>query len=233
MMRHIFFLLLLITLSVSTGVYSMDTFFPDFSANICVSLGDAPGASTSSTDSREQACLNEELLKAACNGEIERLHALVAAGAEVNAQDAYGATALIKAAWHGHADVVHALIDAGAQINTYDGWIAFIIAVGKGYANIVKKLIAAGAEVNTKDYDTKRTALMNAVEYGNTAIVEILCEVGVDTTLCDYQGKTAGDLAREKKQHAIVAIIEEYECAGTLGLGPKAAFMGVEPAAQD
>jgi ankyrin repeat protein len=43
---------------------------------------------------------------------------LLAAGADVNARDRHGQTALMLAAHRGALDVVEALIEAGADLNT-------------------------------------------------------------------------------------------------------------------
>jgi hypothetical protein len=50
--------------------------------------------------------------------------ALLARGADVNATDKYGNTALMIAADHAHADVVHRLVDAGAYVLAQNGDLA-------------------------------------------------------------------------------------------------------------
>ena len=50
--------------------------------------------------------INEDLINAAENGQIEKVRALLKEGAAVNAKMKYGATALMRAAGGGHTQVV-------------------------------------------------------------------------------------------------------------------------------
>ncbi len=61
--------------------------------------------------------VHAELIEAAQNGQTEKISALLAAGAEVNAKDKEGMTALIYAAYEGHFQSVKALLNAGADVN--------------------------------------------------------------------------------------------------------------------
>ena len=47
---------------------------------------------------------------------------LIEKGADVNAQDKKGGTALIKASEHGHTDLTELLINAGADVNAQTNW---------------------------------------------------------------------------------------------------------------
>ena len=57
------------------------------------------------------------LMHAALLGNRELVHALIVRGAEVNAVDSNGMTALMQASWAGHIEVVEDLPDAGASVN--------------------------------------------------------------------------------------------------------------------
>ncbi len=54
---------------------------------------------------------------AAFNGNTHTVKALLAAGADVNAVDGTGASAVMEAAAFGHGAAVKALIQAGADLN--------------------------------------------------------------------------------------------------------------------
>jgi len=85
-------------------------------------------------DQAEQWRLNKQLLKAAGDGQKEMVKALLEAGAEVNARDNDGWTALHVAAGRGRTEVVKALLEAGADVNATDGggWTARHWAAGYG-----------------------------------------------------------------------------------------------------
>src|SRR5262249_3800049 len=57
------------------------------------------------------------LTYASQDGDLSEVKALLAAGADVNAEMTNGATALTTASERGHADVVKALLAAGANVN--------------------------------------------------------------------------------------------------------------------
>jgi len=76
---------------------------------------------------------------------------LIQTGADVNAADKYGRTALIAAAESGSRQVVEALIAAGAKVNateTKASYTALMRAADKNNAAVIEPLIKAGADVN-------------------------------------------------------------------------------------
>lgn len=87
---------------------------------------------------------------AACQGHLDVVKALIAAGANLNQQADKGISSLFIAAQQGHLDVVNALIAAGADVflNREDGCSPLVMAVQMGHIEVVKLLIAAGADVS-------------------------------------------------------------------------------------
>jgi Ankyrin repeats (3 copies) len=59
--------------------------------------------------------INEELRDAAANGDMTKVEALLAKGANVNAKDNYGGTALTLAKNAGKTEIVKILKEAGAK----------------------------------------------------------------------------------------------------------------------
>ncbi len=62
--------------------------------------------------------LNKSLLQAAAKGDIAQVKSLLSKGADVNAKDKFGWTALHIATAQGSQDVVKLLIAGGGDINT-------------------------------------------------------------------------------------------------------------------
>lgn len=94
--------------------------------------------------------------------EIVRL--LLNRGADINAQDEWGRTALMIAADGGYADTVKLLLDWEANVHLRDsnGNTALMRAAWKGHLDIVRALIDRGADVNSVDEKHGYTALLLA-----------------------------------------------------------------------
>ena len=92
--------------------------------------------------------LGARLRAAAREGDLERVEALLAAGAPVDAPNRYGATALFFAADRGRLEVVRRLADAGAALGITDRFYqmsALSRALGSGHREVVLFLLARGA----------------------------------------------------------------------------------------
>ena len=130
--------------------------------------------------------MSELLLQAAETGDLPRVQALLAAGADVNATDERGWTPLMKACHNpdldrGFADVVDALIRAGANIEapiTY-GIRPLMLAAGYGETAVVETLLKAGADVLARN-DGGLTALMMVKEKFYVDVINLLHEAERD-----------------------------------------------------
>jgi ankyrin repeat protein len=74
--------------------------------------------------------------------------ALINAGADLNARNSDGNTALLRSACEGRPELTRVLIDAGAQLNIQnnDGYTALILARRRGHEDIAELLLQAGAD---------------------------------------------------------------------------------------
>ncbi|MGC2423670.1 MAG: ankyrin repeat domain-containing protein [Nitrospirota bacterium] len=130
------------------------------------------------------AGINDDLYKAAIYGDVEAVKSCLAKGADVNAKDKAGGTALMVAINNNHADVVRLLVDKGADVNAKDkdGWTALMVASYKSHPDFVRLLIDKGADVNAKSSD------------GNTALTLDMSHMDIEKML-----KAAGAKEDEAK----------------------------------
>jgi hypothetical protein len=153
------------------------------------------------------------LMRASAQGDVEEIRRQLSSGANPNAQDSSGWTALIYATQTDRADAINMLLDAGASPNarSYLGQTA-LMAVSATYSAAPEKcrlLLAAGADLNVQDNEG-RTALMFAM-YGalssndttpaflqRTELVSLMRAAGARTDLRDGKGLTALDYLNEE-----------------------------------
>jgi len=97
---------------------------------------------------------NTPLMFAARSGDLESATLLVAAGANVNDQDAWGISAVMLAAHSGFDDLVQFLLDKGANPNTSGaGFTALHAAIMRRDESLVRTLLAHGADPNARLQD--------------------------------------------------------------------------------
>ena len=139
------------------------------------------------------------IIRAAKGGHTEKVRVLIEEGADVNAKDNLGWTALHEAAYS-ETDIVEVLLDAGIDVNAKDlaGHTALHLVSACSVCNVdvARILLENGADVNLKNFEG-RTALHFAAVTGRADVVQILLEAGADADIKDNQGKTALMLAEE------------------------------------
>ena len=112
-------------------------------------------------------------------GDYTEVKRLIEQGADVNAKDYYGATALMAASEIGYAEVAKLLIEEGADVNAQSnhGYTALMNASKYGHTYIAKLLIEKGADVNAQT-NYGGTSLIFASYYGFTDVAQLLKEEG-------------------------------------------------------
>jgi ankyrin repeat protein len=140
------------------------------------------------------------------------LRELVAGGADVNAAQADGTTALLWAAYHGQADAARWLLDAGAAVgaaNRY-GLSALAQAATIGDAPMVELLLAAHADANATMPEGD-SALMLAARSGSLAAVQALLAAGARVDARDeWHGETALMWAAGENHASVVRTLVEH-----------------------
>lgn len=121
---------------------------------------------------------------AARNGVTQVVQLLASRGANVNAKDKMGMTALhLAVANHGRASTVSDLLRLGAEVNSSssDGTTPLMGASRVGRADMIKLLAENGAHINALN-ERGETALMFAARTGRTAAVQVLLSYGAMVT---------------------------------------------------
>ena len=115
------------------------------------------------------------LIIATYNGQAEISTILIQHGADVNAQDKAGNTALMGLCFNGNTALVKLLLNNKVAVNTlnFNHASALIFAATFGHVDIIKLLLKAGADKTVKDVHGK-TALDQAMMQGNDIVVALL-----------------------------------------------------------
>ncbi|CAK9051210.1 unnamed protein product [Durusdinium trenchii] len=132
------------------------------------------------------------MYSAAARGYLEVVRLLLEAGADVNAEDQDGSTALMIAAHNRHLEVVRVLLEAGADKNAarQDGATALFAAAFSGQLEVVRMLIEAAADKNAATAEGG-TALMTAAFHGHFEVAQLLLDAGADKNAAMQDGSTA------------------------------------------
>ena len=170
----------------------------DIKASDSIGNDKAPGLEYTST-----------LQVAAITGDLELVHTLLAAGADINTVDYNGKTALQAAASRGYLEIVERLLAANADVNAppdkYYGQTALQTATSRGDLEIVERLLAANADVNASpDKAYGQTALQTAASRGYLEIVERLLAANADVNAPGNDGYTALQAAASGGYYEVV-----------------------------
>ncbi|MBQ7543717.1 MAG: ankyrin repeat domain-containing protein [Synergistaceae bacterium] len=124
---------------------------------------------------KPQARRGADLLSVCWSGSSAEIEGAIRRGANLNAKDKYGWTALHWAAYRGLSDTAELLLRYGADVNArnVNGSTALHEAARSDHASTARVLLRYGADTNaTNDYG--RTALRLAAERGSREVAELL-----------------------------------------------------------
>jgi ankyrin repeat protein len=153
-----------------------------------------------------------QVADAASRGDTTTIERLLKSGADVNGQQADGATALQWAAYRGDARLAERLLKAGARpgLANRNGATPLWLAAMRGDAAVIQALLKGGADAN-EPLPLGRRPLMLAARSGHVEAVHALLEHGADVNASETErGTTAlmqaadqghGDVLKELIQH--------------------------------
>lgn len=128
--------------------------------------------------------MNQAWQAATRQGDVEQVGYLLGAGADINARDDYGQTALMNAARRGQIELVRLLVERGAALNTTAKYnlTALMLAIINGHTEIAHILIQVGADGSIRGTGApgfyNKTTFMLAEERGQREVVEWLKVAG-------------------------------------------------------
>lgn len=172
-------------------------------------------AMSCSSSSKRSMGWKKDLFMAATIGDAAWIQKLLAQpGAQVDACDRSGVTALMCAVSYGQKNAVKALLDAGAAVNgrDFDGCTALYHAVKNDREGLVRYLIERGADVKVCTI-RGLTPLMKAAVKGRIDIVQILLDSGAYVNEINEEGKTPFFYALITR-HSDMACFLVHRCKG-------------------
>jgi ankyrin repeat protein len=134
-----------------------------------------------------------DVADAAMRGDVGAIRALLQKGADVNAPQIDGATALHWAVYRDDVVAVELLLDAGAKpaAANRDGATPLAMAALYGNPQVVDRLLKAGADAKAVGPNGE-TMLMYAARNGSPAVLKLFIEAGVDVNAREpLRGTTA------------------------------------------
>jgi ankyrin repeat protein len=161
--------------------------------------------------------LNDELIEAAYQNDVEEAERLIEAGADVNAKDDTVQSAYLISTSEVGDDprLLELTLENGADVrslDSYDG-TGLIRAADRGHTTIVARLLETDIDV---DHVNRLgwTALLEAIILGggdaaHVEVVRQLVEAGVDVNLADAQGVTPLAHAEQQKYDGMVEILRQ------------------------
>jgi ankyrin repeat protein len=144
---------------------------------------------------------------------------MAARGANLNAQDKAGNTALIHAAEDGRTHLVQELIKQGAKPNVQNqnGATALTTVMKQGQLHIqetmqsVEESLRADGVIKTPKTKSSETAkLLHQADGSDVAVVKVLLEGGADPNIKDKSGKSALTYAMLKKRSALIQLLKKH-----------------------
>lgn len=169
--------------------------------------------------------IDQQLLGAAEDGDLETICVLLKQGADVNVERGDGYTPFLLALGEGHNDACKRLLDAGARVDaaTKIGSSAMHIAASGGNLEGLELLQRLGLSIESRDR-YRSTPLMDAIECHEVEAAEWLLQHGADVNACNKDGwtslhnayATSLEYEEEGVPSPLVEVLERYGADPTI-----------------
>lgn len=140
---------------------------------------------------------NSALILAAKEGKESTVRRLLREGADPASANAEGLTALRIASANGHEDVVRELIrdESFSGMESANSVRAFLDAARNGKEDVIEIFVESGMDINVEDFETGRTALMEAAAGKHGDTIKYLLASRANLEMIDQNGYSAFQLA--------------------------------------
>jgi cytohesin len=117
---------------------------------------------------------------------------------------------LLVAAQYNYGETGIALVEGGAKLDVHDYYYRYPLhfAASTGGFDLARAILDKGADIDVRENSNGYTPLHFAVMYGHNLLVDLLLERGARTDIISNHGTTPLELAYEKKNVAIIRMLE-------------------------
>ncbi len=170
------------------------------------------------TTASEQADLNQQLIVAAWDNDVDLARQLIADGADVNHKDGSQQSAYLIATSEGYLELLELTFDNGADVTSLDSFngTGLIRAAERGHADIVERLLETDIDVNHIN-NLGWTALHEAIILGDGTeryirTISLLLDHDADPHLpTSNDGTSPITLAEQRNQTAVVELLRNSQ----------------------
>lgn len=165
------------------------------------------------TESQEAEELDSSLFNNIRKNKPEIVRHLLQKGANPNAKDEGGMTALGWAAYKGHTNILEELIDAGADANLPTAGSTPLCTVISGEAGpgewlkMVEALLRANADPNATDRYKRTPLFLAAYHDASFDVIKALLEAGADPNIPDDRNNVPLDWAASWDQQDVARLL--------------------------
>lgn len=172
-------------------------------------------AGTEEPASANNSGQTNQIITAADQRDLASVRDMILNGADVNAADSSGHTALHSAVVHGDLQMAKMLLEHGANVNVKEsgdmnwGWYPLHLALRSENKQMIRLLVLHGADVNAAR-DDMWTPLHTAAYHGQSDIIEMLILKGAKLTARDRDLSTPLHIAINQQQIDAARVMLKY-----------------------